>query len=193
MNDDAFYGVCVHEAAHALAAIRLRGSADGAPAAVERAIARRDLVSVADAHGNAASGVYGAVLGGRIYDPRSPADEAATTCHTNTRRAFLEAVKALTGPVAELSIGEAQVPSSVDDVLLADHGGERDLLHVYDVLRHSDQLDRIEEARSVACRFVRDHWRAMVAVAGLLYERGEVWGDEISDLSLQYQPRRGPR
>lgn len=185
MDDDAFYGVCIHEAAHALAAlVPIREPQAAAP--LERAIASRELVSVQDVVGNCVTDVYGAVLGGRFYDTGPSDEQPEVGGGSPARCAFPEAVKAFAGPVAELSVGEEQVPSSVDDVLLADYGGERDLVHAYDVLSHSEQLDRVHEARAAACRFVRENWSAIAAVAALLYERGEVCGEEIRSLSSRY-------
>lgn len=192
MNDHAFYGVCIHEAAHALAALRLLVREPRAAAPLERAIACRELVSVQDALGNGVTGVFGAVLGGRFYETGSRGGQPGIGGDSRARYAFLEAVKAFAGPVAELAVGEAQVPSSVDDVLVAEYGGERDLVHAYDALSHSDQLDRVHEARGAACRFVGGNWPPIAAVAAVLYERGEVCGEEIRSLSLRYRVRAVP-
>lgn len=192
MEDDAFHGVCVHEAAHAVAATVLLRREPGVAAQLERAVARRELGNVEDAQGNTVTGVYGAVLGGRFYEPGSCPEEPGADREGRARHAFFEAVKAFADPVAELSIGEPQAPLTVDDVLLADHGGERDLAHAYDVLWHSDQLTRAQEARSVACRFVRDNCSAIAAVADLLYRHGEVQGEEIEGLSLGYRSVQVP-
>lgn len=193
MDDDAFHGVCVHEAAHAVAATVLLSREPGAATRLEGAVARRELGSVQDAHGNTVTGIYGAVLGGRFYEPGTCPEDPAVDREGRSRRAFLEAVKAFAGPIAELSIGEPQVPLAVDDVLLADHGGEGDLAHAYDVLWHSDQLDRAHEARITACRFVMNNWSAIAAVAAVLYRRGEVRSEQIEALSLRHGCEEAPR
>lgn len=182
MDDEPFYAICIHEAGHAVAsAVPER---NGMPVAtpLERAIVQRELASASDAIGNTVADVYGAVIGGHFYDSARD-DDARHAAPELRRQAFLEAVKALAGPVAELSLHESQVPRSVDDVVLADHGGACDLLRFYDVLERSGQAALMPEARQAACRFVRDHWPAITAVATQLHLHGEISGDDIKALT----------
>lgn len=186
MDDEPFYAICIHEAAHAVASAALGADAVPVAAPLERAIVHREPASVSDAVGTTVTDVYGAVMGGHFYEPSSGDDGVGHAAPEAHRQAFLEGVKALAGPVAELSLHEPRVPRSVDDLLLADHGGERDLLHFYDVLERSGQAARVPQVRRATCRFVRDNWPAITAVAMQLYLHGEVDGDEIRALTARH-------